>query len=95
MDLFEKYDEKIELNKSSDEYELIIENTFNYYILINYYIESQFYKNKQQFSSEEDEELNEFFEQMKNSSENKFIGIKILGNFSNLVNFYLFLIIIL
>jgi len=40
MDLFEKYEEKIELNKNSDGYELIIENTFNYYILINYYIES-------------------------------------------------------
>lgn len=40
MDLFEKYEDKIDLTKNSEEYELIIENAFNIYILINYYMES-------------------------------------------------------
>lgn len=79
MKCFGLGDEKIDEKKNPEDYELIIENGFNIYILLNLLMESS-------QNDDEDEEVNEFLSMFQEES-NPAAGLfknNILGEFSKL-----------
>lgn len=85
MQLFETYSEAIDFNsEETEKYEMIIENAFNSFILVNIF-KDYHQGQKQSLADEVDQELNEFLVSLDNlEGQSSNTNFKLISDFSNL-----------